>query len=97
MSHAEIGRELGIPCQTVSSSLQHLHECENKENIPHPGHPRKTSQSSDRYLVCVVEADTHQPLRELHNMMDLGISIQTIEDDYMNWVFRNGVLKNVPS
>jgi transposase len=78
MSHAKIGEELGIPRRTVSSFLQRLKQRENQENLPRPGRPRKTSKSSDRYLVNVAERDTDQTLKELHNTTNIGISIQTI-------------------
>jgi len=78
MSHAKIGSELGRPRRTVSSFLQRLHDREDKENFPRPGRPRKTTESSDRYLVRVAESDTDQLLKELRNTTNLDISIQTI-------------------
>jgi transposase len=78
MSHAKIGNELSRPRRTVSSFLQRLRERENKENLPRPGRPQKTTESSDRYLIYAAESDTDQPLKQLRNATNLGISIQTI-------------------
>ena len=78
MSHAKIGDELGRPRRTVTSFLQRFRERQNKENLPRPGRPRKTTESSDRYLIYAAESDTDQPLKELRNATNLGISIKTI-------------------
>ena len=93
MSHAEIGRELGRPRRTVSSFLQRLHERESKENIPRPGRPRKTTKSDDRYLIRTAELDTDQPLKELRNATNLGISIQTIRQRLREVGIRKWVAK----
>jgi len=78
MSHAKIRSEFRRPRRTVSSFLQRLHDREDKENFSRPGCPRKTTESSDRYLVHVAESDTDQLLKELRNITNLDISIQTI-------------------
>ena len=78
MSHAKIGNKLGRPRRTVYSFLQQLNERENQENLFRPGRPRKTTESSDRYLIYAVEPYTDQPLTELYNATNLGISIKTI-------------------
>lgn len=39
MTHTKIAEELGIPCRTVLSILNHLKEHENQENLPRPGCP----------------------------------------------------------
>ena len=78
MSHTKIGEELGIPRRTVSSFVQRLAERESQENLPRLGCPRKTSESTDRYIVYAAERDTSQTLKELRNTTNTGISIQTI-------------------
>jgi transposase len=78
MSHLKIGEELGIPRRTVTSFLQRLAKHENQENLPRSGRPRKTSKSTDRYLVYAAERDSDQTLKELRNTTNIGISIQTI-------------------
>lgn len=78
MSHTKIGEELGIPRQTVSSFIQRLAEHENQENLPRSGRPRKTSESTDRYIVYAAERDTSQTLKELRDTTNTGVSIQTI-------------------
>ena len=77
-SHPEISKELSIPHRTVSNFLKQLKLRENKENLPRPGRPRKSSRSDDRYLVYAAEADTDQTLKELRNTTNIDISIQTI-------------------
>ena len=78
MSHSEISKELGIPRRTISNFLNRLKLRENNENLPHPGRPRKTTQSDDRYLAYAAEARSDQTLKELCNTTNIGISIQTI-------------------
>jgi transposase len=78
MSHEEIGEELEIPRRTISSFLQRLRNRKTKENLLRSGRPRKTSKSDDRYLVHTAEADTDQTLKELRNVTNTDISIQTI-------------------
>ena len=78
-SHPEISKELSIPHRTVSNFLKQLKLRENKENLPRPGRPRKSSRSDDRYLVYAAEADTDQTLKELRNTTNIDISIQTIQ------------------
>ena len=78
MSHGEIGEELTIPRRTISSFLQRLRNRKTKDNLLHSGRPRKTSKSDDRYLVHAAEGDTDQTLKELRNVTNTDISIQTI-------------------
>jgi hypothetical protein len=77
-THTEISEELDIPRRTISNFLTRLKLRENKENLPHPGRPRKTSHSDDRYLVHAADADTDQTLKDLRNSTNIGISVQTI-------------------
>lgn len=79
MSHAQIGKELGIPRRTVSSFLLRLKQYKDKENLPHTGRPRKTTKRTDRYIVYTAETDTDQTLKELRNTVNAGISIRTIQ------------------
>jgi transposase len=69
---------LGIPRRTVSNFLQRLATRENKENLPRSGRPRKTSKSDDRYLAYEAEADTEQKQKELRDITNIAVSIQTI-------------------
>ena len=78
MSNAKIGYELDRLRRTVSSFLQRFYERQNKENLPRPGCPWKTTESDNRYLVHVAESDTEQPLKELRDVTNLDISTQTI-------------------
>ena len=75
MSYADIGRELGIPQWTVSNFLDMR---QSQENLPRPGRPRKTSKTTDRYIIRRALSETSEPLRELRNTSNADVSIQTI-------------------
>jgi len=78
MSHAEIGRQLGIPRSTVTSFLSHFDDRNSMENLSHPDAPRKTTPATDRYIVCSAESETRAPLTELRIQTNSNVSEQTI-------------------
>jgi transposase len=94
-THTKIGKELDIPRRTVANFLQRLATRENKENLPRSGRPRKTSKSDDRYLAYEAEADTEQKQKELRDITNIAVSIQTIrrrlrEAGIRKWYTVNG-------
>ena len=78
MSHAGVGRELGIPRRTITSFLSRFDEHGTIENLPRPGAPRKTSAAGDRYIVRTAESETRLPLAELRVQINEDVSEQTI-------------------
>jgi len=78
MSQRAIGRELDIPHRTVSSFLQRFDIRHSMENLPFPGGPRKTSVSTDRYIVHTAESETRIPLAELHVETNSNVSERTL-------------------
>ena len=78
MNYAEIGRELNIPRQTISSFVHRLDERQYSENLSHPGRPRKTSARADRHLIRSALSDTRQPLAELQSINNIEVSERTI-------------------
>jgi transposase len=77
-SHAEIGARLGINRRTISHFVSRTRERESIENLPHPGRPRKLSDTAIRYLVRTAESNTHVPFEELRNLTNIDASIRTI-------------------
>jgi len=77
-SHAQIGKELSIPRRTVSSFLQRLETRHSPYNLLHPGRPRKTSATFDRWLVRTALTDTRLPFKELKSIVNISVSEQTI-------------------
>ena len=74
---AEIGKELHIPRRTVSSFLQRLETRHSPYNLPHPGRPRKTSATFDRWLVRTALTETRLPFKELKSIANIPVSEQT--------------------
>ena len=90
MTDAAISRELHIPCRTVSGFHQCLIRRGSAKNLPHPGRPRITSASQDRYIVRTAESDTRIPFTELHNITNMEASVSTVrlrlhEDHMWKW------------
>src|SRR5579859_7559690 len=78
MSDREIGHELHIPHQTVSSFLMCLKTQHSSENLPRPGHPRITTKAQDRQIIAASEANTHVPFAALQNIVNIPASTTTI-------------------
>ena len=78
MSDREIGHELHIPHQTVSSFLMRLKTQHSSENLPRPGHPRITTKAQDRQIIAASEANTHVPFAALQNIVNIPASTTTI-------------------
>jgi transposase len=78
-SHAEIATRLGIPRSTITYFLQRVRNRGSVDNIHRPGRPRKTSKSADRLLIRNAEVDTHIPLQQLKNAINIDISTRTIQ------------------
>ena len=47
-TQAEVARDLNLAPQTVSRFLSHYDQCESADNLPHPGSPRKLTNSDVR-------------------------------------------------
>jgi transposase len=77
-SHGEISKQLNIPRRTVSSFIQRTQQRQSIENLPHPGRPRKISNTDIRYLVHVAESEIRIPFKELPRETNIDISIRTI-------------------
>ena len=78
-SHGNISRELGIPRRTVSSFLERLETRHSPYNLLHPGRPRKTSSTFDRWLVQTALTETKLPLKELKSIVNIPISGRTVQ------------------
>ena len=89
-SHAEIGTQLSIPRSTITSFLECTQTRQSIENLPRPGRPRKTSTTTDRYIVRTAETKTRVPFKELRNITNVDVSIRTLrrrlrEDGIRKW------------
>ena len=71
---AEISRQLKIPPQKVSAFLQQFRKCDSIENLPHPGAPRKTTSTAERYIVHTADSNSRIPLAELRDKINCVIS-----------------------
>src|SRR5579859_4225922 len=78
MTDKEIGRELHIPCQTVSSFLTCLETRQSSENLPWPGHSRITTKAQDKYIITAAETNTRVPFTSLQNIVNVPAFISTI-------------------
>src|ERR1700686_4545406 len=59
--------------------MSRYRNCKSPTNLPHPGGPRKLSQSDIRYLVRTAESDTKMPLAEISvNTTFANVSTRTI-------------------
>ena len=77
-SHAEIGTQLNIPRTTITSFISRTRDRNSITNLPRPGRPRKLSDSAIRYLVRNAESETHVPMKELKNLSNIDVSLQTM-------------------
>ena len=77
-SHADIGIQLNIPRATITAFLLRTRKRQSIENLPHPGRPRKTSTTTDRYVVRTAETQTRVPFKELRNITNVDVSIRTL-------------------
>ena len=78
-SEREIGRQLGIPHETVNDFIHRYQTRQSMENLPRPGKPSKLSKRSDRLLVRLMESKTRIPFRELKNELNQDVSKRTIQ------------------
>jgi len=78
MTDREIGRELHIPHQTVSSFLTRLETRHSSENLPRSGRPRITTKAQDRRIIAAFQANTHVPFAALQNIVNIPASTTTI-------------------
>ena len=78
-SEREIGRQLGIPHETVNDFIHRYQIRQSTENLPRPGKPSKLSKRSDRLLVRLAESKTRIPFYELKNELNQDVSKRTIQ------------------
>ena len=78
MTDIEIGRELHIPRQTVSSFLTRLETRQSSENLPRPGRPRITTKAQDKRIITAAETNTRVPFASLQNIINVPASTSTI-------------------
>ena len=81
---------MNIPHTTITSFINRARERESIENLPRPGRPQKLSDTTVRYLKHNAESNTHVPFKELRNLTNIDVSIQTIrcrlrEDGIHKW------------
>jgi transposase len=86
----QVGKELNIPRQTVSSFLQRYNQRNSFENLHRSGRPRKTSTTADRWLVRTALDESKLPLKELKSICNIPVSTRTIqrrlaEDNVRKW------------
>ena len=77
-SHAEIGSQLSIPRRTISDFIDRFETRQSIENLPRPGRPRKTSNTTDNWLVRNAESESHIPFKELTNTLNIDISTRIL-------------------
>ena len=78
-SHAKIGAELNIPRTTITSFIDRTRKRESIENLPRLRRLQKLSNADVRYLVHNAESETRLPFKELQNLTNLDVSVQTIK------------------
>ena len=78
MTGREIGRELHIPHQTVSSFLTRLNTRHASENLSRPGRPRITTKAQDKCIIAAAETNTRVPFTSLQNIVNVPASTSTI-------------------
>ena len=78
ISHAKISKELHIPRRTISNFLQRLKNRHSPYNLLHPGRPRKTSATADRWLIRTALTETKLPFKELKSIANIPVSERTI-------------------
>ena len=78
MTDIEIGHELHIPRQTVSSFLTRLKTRHSSENLPRPGRPRITTKAQDKRIIAAAETNTRMPFASLQNIVNVPASTSTI-------------------
>ena len=74
----EIGHELHIPHQTVSSFLTRLKTRNSSENLSRSGRPRITTKAQDKRIVNAAETNTRLPFASLQNIVNVPASTSTI-------------------
>jgi len=77
-SYTEISEELHIPQSTVVYFLHWFQEHGSEENLPHIGHPQKTSAQFDRYLIHIAQVDTDNTNVVLRDITNSAVSTSTI-------------------
>ena len=79
MTDREIGRELRIPRQTISSFLTRLKSRHSSKNLPRPGRPRITTEAQNKRIIAAAETNTHVPFASLQNIVNVPVSTSTIQ------------------
>ena len=75
----KIGRQLGIPHETVNDFIHRYQTHQSTENLLRPGRLSKLSKRTDRLLVRLVESKTRIPFQELKNELNQDVSKRTIQ------------------
>jgi len=78
MTDTEIGHELHIPRQTISSFLTCLETRHSSENLSRPGRPRITTKAQDKRIIAAAETNTRVPFASLQNIINVPASTSTI-------------------
>jgi transposase len=78
-NNSQIGSELLIPRQTISSSIQRYNIRQSSQNLHQSGRPRKTSATADRWLVREALTEATSPLKELKSICNISLSTRTIQ------------------
>ena len=78
MTDMEIGRELHVPRQTISSFLTRLKSRHSSENLSRPGRPRITTKAQDKRIIATAETNTRVPFASLQNIVNVPASTSTI-------------------
>lgn len=89
-NHTEIGHQLAIPRTTIINFLHRYHERQSIENVHRLGAPRKTSKTTDHYIIRTAKLNPRLPFNDLTNIINAGVSSQTIrrrlrEDGIRKW------------
>ena len=73
-SEREIGRQLGIPHETVNDFIHRYQIRPFMKNLLRFSKPSKLSKRSDRLLVRLAESKTRIPFHELKNELNQNVS-----------------------
>jgi len=78
MTDTEIGCDLHIPQQMVSSFLTCLKIRHSSKNLSRPGRPRITMKVQDKHIISVAETNTRVRFASLQNIVNVPASTSTI-------------------
>src|SRR5579859_7057917 len=58
--------------------MRRTQKLDSIENLPRPGRPRILSDTAVRYLARNAESEAHVPFKELKNLLNIDVSVQTM-------------------